>query len=327
MLLMALEGSTYSGAGYEYEVRGTITQTITDPGAPVIRTTNEFTVCVRDRAWLILTTRDDGKAHAWHREVGSNNGTEIYDSNGRQAVIYDTGIPVELLDKGLDGHLWLMFASGLYWTDLRTQQLVPVFDWRASVGANPNRRVSAEWELLNGPGSLPREVRYLGEWHETNGLYRISRATSVNGMLVPTGFVFEEAHVGASRPNSLVHEMVVRKRVEAEVTSVQPVCSRKSLLPMQQAGGATIAVDFRLKGPNSGNQIPTYVLRGSASWPSVDEARRLRDAQILHGGPGPEQLAQPHRLMVIGAVVCILAMAPVGFYLLWRVRRGATGRR
>ena len=36
--------------------------------------------------------------------------------------------------------------------------------------ANPDLKVSAQWQLLNGPGALPREVGYLGQWDETNRL-------------------------------------------------------------------------------------------------------------------------------------------------------------
>jgi len=165
---MGVVGTVISSSASEYEVKGTITQTINYRRGGdhlkdyVKQTTNEFTVYVRDCAWLIQTVENDGKGRSWQREVGSTNGTEIYEFNGRQAFISDNGIPVDLGYEQVSGHLWLMFASQCYWDSQHTDQLTPVFDFEASVGANPNRKVTASWDMLNGPGSLPREVRYLG---------------------------------------------------------------------------------------------------------------------------------------------------------------------
>ena len=92
------------------------------------------------------------------------------------ATIIANNIPVGQLDSAVTGHLWLMFASQCYWTNQTTGRLTPVYDWRASVAAGgAMQTVPAEWDLLAGPGSLPREVRYLGNWGETNGLYRVHR--------------------------------------------------------------------------------------------------------------------------------------------------------
>jgi len=278
ILLMGVVGIAFSSSGAEYEVKGTITQTITYSKGPVIQKTNGFTVYVRDCAWLIQTMENDGKGNNWQREVGSTNGTEIYEFNGRQAFIYDTGIPVDLGYEQVDGHLWLMFASQCYWGSQHTDQLTPVFDFEASVGANPNRKVTAQWELLNGPGSLPREVRYLGEWDETNGLYTVTGTNSVGGMLIPNSFVFEERVVGQLSASTLIHELVVRKRVEAVVTSVQSVCSRKNLLP-ERGTGKIVTVDWRLKKPGSGNNVPSYVTPASENWLSVEEASQLVKTQ------------------------------------------------
>jgi hypothetical protein len=274
-LMLGVAGLVLRSPGVEYEVSGNIVQTITGPRVSVIRTTNEFTVYVRDQAWMIQTTQNDAEGHAWKREVGSTNGTEIYESNNAQAFIYDAQIPVELLDKGVDGHLWLMLASGSYWNDLETDQLTPVYDFQASIGANPSRKVRAKWELLNGPGSLPREVMYFGTWGETNGLYRVTGTNSVGGKLFPSGFVFEESRVGPLNPDTFVHDMVVRKQVEAAITSVQPVCSRKTLLPVRQSGATVVIIDWRLKERGSGNNLPSYIVQDPAVWPSVEEARKL----------------------------------------------------
>jgi hypothetical protein len=283
ILMMGVVGTVISSSASEYEVKGTITQTITNRSSfnrdgSETRTTNEFTVYVRDCAWLIQTVENDRKGRSWQREVGSTNGTEIYEFNGRQAFISDNGIPVDPGYEQVSGHLWLMFASQCYWGNQHTNQLTPVFDFEASVGANPNRKVTASWDLLNGPGSLPREVRYLGEWDETNGLYTVTGTNSVGGMLIPSGFVFEERVIGGLSATTLIHELVVRKRVEATVTSVQSVCSRTNLMP-DWGSGKIITVDWRLKKPGSGNNVPSYFTPESEKWPSVEEASQLLKSQ------------------------------------------------
>lgn len=312
----------FSSSGAEYEVKGIITQTITDPNVSVIRTTNGFTVYVRDCAWLIQTTETNINGNVRQREVGSTNGTDIYESNGGTAFVSGTGIPVELLDKGVDGHLWLMFASQCYWGNQRADRLTPVYDWQASVGADPSLTMRTEWELLNGPGSLPREVEYLGEWDVTNGLYRITGTNSVGRMLIPSGFVFEESHVGGLAPNSFVHEMVVRKRVEAKVTSVQPVCSRQDLLPVL---GTAVVVDWRLKKPSDGNHVPTYRLPNAAERPSVAEAEKLLEAKRLADQrfhPDLSQKRSTHRSKIVLIVMGIfLAVPPIIYFSLQRSRK------
>jgi hypothetical protein len=308
----------FSSSGAEYEVKGTITQEITYTKMPMVRTTNEFTVYVRDCAWLIQTVENDGNGHSWQREVGSTNGVEIYEFNGRQAFISDTGMPVELLDKGVDGHLWLMFASQCYWANQHTDQLTPVYDWEASVGANPTWKVTAEWELLNGSGSLPQKVRYLGEWGETNGLYTVTGTNSVGGMLIPSGFIFEECVVGGLSASSFVHDLVVRKRVEAKVTSVQAVCSRKNLMPVW-GSGEIITVDWRLKKPGSGHNVPSYFTPESEKWPSIELADKLLKAQHPHHDL---PLKQPDKYrMVVLTIMCISLVGPPIIYLVLRRSR------
>ena len=256
---------------------------IIDRGGNTV-STNEFTVYVRECGWLIRTIEDAGNGMVQQREVGSTNGTVIYEFSelmwktdlsksgnlnapGSQrntaaisvnpphlALVYSNNIPVGRLDNDMVSHLWLMFASQCYWGSQHTDQLTPVYDFEASFAGNSNLKVTAKWELLNGLASLPREVTYLGEWGETNGLYRVTGTNSVGGMLVPNGFVFEERVVGQLSASSLVHELVVRKRVEAKVTSVQAVCSRKTLMPVLGAG-PIVTGDWRLKKRGSGSSV------------------------------------------------------------------------
>jgi hypothetical protein len=267
----------------EYEIHGKIREEIRLNG-PDQKYAVEFTVYVRDRGWLIQTTAIDDRGQSWQRQVGSTNGEDIYEvqtqggqvQSPRPAIISQGVMPVEFLDMGMNGHLWLMFASGCYWTNLHSEQLRPVYDWHASVGVEPDLKVPAAWELLNGPGSLPREVKYLGGWGQTNGLYRVTGTESGGGMLVPNGFIFEEFQVGPINEKTFTREMIVRKRVEAEVTSFQPICSRQNLVPVRGAGD-TDTVDLRLKEPGS-SHIPTYRLAHDDGWPSVEQARHIVEA-------------------------------------------------
>ncbi len=193
------------------------------------------------------------------------------------AVMVPGQIPIGETDSSVVGHLWLMFASQCYWKELNTDQLRPVYDWQASVGAHgQNIRVSAGWNLLNGTGSLPQEVWYLGEWGETNGLYSITGSKSVGGTLIPTGFIFERLQVGPLNETSFVHEMVVVKRVDVKVTAIRPGCSRASLIPSPD--GPAVVVDRRF---DSGipNRPPSYQNPVSGQWPTFDKSKELAKEQ------------------------------------------------
>jgi hypothetical protein len=308
--------------GGEYELEGEIRQTIMQQNGAVLAYSNRFTVDVRACGWFIATTESDGRGGTWHREVGSVDGSEICECNGKQAFISTTSVPVELLDRGVNGHLWLMFASECYWTNLRTNMLTPVFNWHASVGEDPNAKVEAAWELLEGPGSLPREVRYLGQWGETNGLYKAKGETFVGGMSIPSGFTFEERYAmpyGAG--------MVLRKRVEAEVTSVRDTCSRTSMIPPLAIG--TIVVDWRIRQTNSGNSIPSYVASRSG-WPGVEEAKgivRINQSRKSGGQSGTRTPVRAYRTLTAVALVIVFLVGPLSIYLLWNRVAGRPERR
>jgi hypothetical protein len=311
ILMILLFSSIHAARSAEYEVEGTVRQSITTFNGARLDYTNNFTVYVRDCRWLIKTTETNGNGLEWQREVGSDGGPEIFEANAKQAFISGKGIPVESLDKGVDGHLWLMFASQCYWTNLHSDQVTPVFDWHASVGASPDLKVTAEWELLDGPGSLPREVRYLGRWDETNALYMVTGTNSAGGVLIPSGFVFEERF---ATPGG----MKLRKRVDATVASVRTGCSRKSLLPVR-GDAAVVIVDWRLKEPSSGNHIPAYRDPDVAKWPSVEEAKKLIQAESSGAGqsranPG-RQHPEYHR-MVVFILMCVFLIGPAAIYFI-----------
>jgi hypothetical protein len=355
VLVLAVVGMVFSCWGSEYEVDGWITQIIAGEGGKTEMYSNQFTVFVRDCSWLIRTIEDVGTGEVRQREVGCVNGKEIYEvgvtfaGGGRAeakapgtqsaslptpndarrvglAFISPSSTPVGHLDVDGVAHLWLMFASGCYWSGTRTNWLTPVYDWHASVGTNPDLKVEAEWELLNGPGSLPREVRYLGRWYETNGLYRVTGTNSAGGTLLPSGFTFEERHAFVGKG------MVLRKRVDARVTSVQAVCPLASLLPIPVS--RTIVMDQRLTGGSAhAGKYSDYMIAVAGRWPSLEEARQLAEAHqarlATRGAsvsPHAVHLVKPRRIPIVVALVCCLSLVPLGVYLLWRRSQTPSGK-
>ena len=235
------------------------------------------------------------------------------------AFIYSNNIPVGRLDDDIVGHLWLMFASQCYWNSLgaNKNRLTPVYDWNASVGVSPRLKVAAKWDLMDGSGSLPREVDYLGQWDETNGFYNVTGTNSVGGMFIPSGFIFEERHVGPLVKNGYIHELALRKRVEAKVTSVRPACSLRSLLPVPV--GRTIIIDYRLAGgPMYGGKYSDFMIT-AGQWPSLEEAKKLAEARFYYQQYGQPPPQQPSKVVL--AVMCLFLVAPPIAYIAMRLRR------
>ena len=256
-------------SAYEYEVDGLVNQTMIRFNGTNLYASASFTVFVRDCGWMIKTVETNEAGGVVAREIGSTNGMEIYECSGglsgsglKMGQIESTGVPVGQLDSAVVGHLWLMFASECYWPSLNSDQLVPVYDWQASVPAGgQNRRVSADWELLKGSGSLPREVRYLDAMNHTNAIYAITGTNSSGGMLLPAGFVFKQFN-----GNRLI------KHVKVEVTAIRPVCSRVTLIPLP--GKGTLVNDERF---DSGvpNRPPSYQNPVFGQWLTVEESKKL----------------------------------------------------
>ena len=120
---------------------------------------------------------------------------------------------------------------------------------------------SADWELLNGPGSLPREVRYLDVLNHTNALYTITGTDTVGGMLFPAGFVFKQFN-----GDRLI------KHVEVEVTAIRPVCSRANLIPLPSKG--TLVIEERFKG-GMPDRTTSYQNPKFGQWLTVEESKKL----------------------------------------------------
>ena len=167
----------------QYEVDGTIEQTVTRPIKVGLGGTNnildvrpttyaDFTVFVNDCAWLVQT-RPKGRTNVLS-EIASTNGTEIFQvsfgavrgSNGvirraSMAQVYSNGAPVDFNDEGVVGHLWLMYASACHLQAITNHMLTPVWDMTATPMGKPDLKYEAYWELINGPGSTPQSVIYL----------------------------------------------------------------------------------------------------------------------------------------------------------------------
>jgi hypothetical protein len=320
------------GPAKEYEIEGVVRQKIIAQGGSSLDLTNDFTIYVRDRGWLIRTTEGAGTGSLGQREVGSPDGKTIYDTgmvlqreknlavggrpNIQQVMISGNGVPVELSDRGVNGHLWLMFASQWYWAGLRTNRITPAFDWHASVGANPNLKVEAGWRLMGEPNSLPMEVWYLGRWDETNGLYKITGTNFVGGTAIPSGFTFEERYAAGYGAG-----MVLRKRVEAEVRSARATCSREKLVPGLPSNA--VVVDWRLRSPESGNSVPTYTVPDKANWPSTDEGRRTLEANAKRqqedvGHAASQQAAGLRKVPTAIVLTACCLLAPAAILLVWR---------
>ena len=221
------------------------------------------------------------------------------------ASVSATGVPVGNLDKDMVGHIWLMFASGCYWSNLHTNWITPIFNWNAAAGVNPKLKEEAEWELLDGPGSLPKEVRYLGRWFETNGLYEVTGTNALEGILIPSGFVFEERQIAPQTKS-----MKLRKRVEAEVVSAKVGISKTNLIPLPPE--RSIIIDRRVAG-----RLPDYLNPTPGKWPSVQRARGLvaeRQAEVERARRQPGRLTRMRML----AVVLVSLVGIPGVYFLWK---------
>src|SRR5579871_6390737 len=133
-------GPTCGARAAEYEVRGRVKETIVPPKGPNLDYSGEFTVLVRGCDWQIRTVERDAEGNVTEISVGTTNGTDLYETEAHSssrtntdamdtsnqkrppphilAIITPGGLPQGTTDRYLIGHLWLMFASGCYWTSL-----------------------------------------------------------------------------------------------------------------------------------------------------------------------------------------------------------------
>lgn len=261
----------------EYEVDGKIEQTIYNrDGSVAILQKSQFTVFVRDCAWLIRTTQNDTNGRpVTARETACVNGAEIYEVAGRSdagntragrgspsanlATVVSNNVPVGRNNGYFVSHLWMMFASGCYFASLTNDLITPVYDVNASVDVNPNYKLKAKWGLTDGPGSLPLNVIFTNDivGSPIIATYTATGVTNAGAINIPSGFVFEHRInftagflPGPFLPGKKYPEYGIRKRAVATVTAVRPHCSRSDLTPT--AKGKTMVLDQRpLQEPGS----------------------------------------------------------------------------
>jgi hypothetical protein len=264
----------------EYEVDGQLEQTIYKWDYSVATFHQyQFTVYVRDCAWLIRATVNgaNGKPVS-ASETACVNGTEIYQLSGpvdgtnavigrrsgsvNGASIVSNNVPIGETERYFVNHIWLMYASGCYFQNRTNNWLAPVYSVNASAMAEPYLKVITKWELLDGPGSLPKSVTYYrdqnsGIFQNNNPIeatYTATGITNAGSIKIPSGFVFEWIR-GPGRTVSLINPTnppvidqhaatnSLRKRTVDTVTAVRPYCSRKGLTP--KAIGGTMVNDLR----------------------------------------------------------------------------------
>jgi len=253
---------TLSSLAVEYEVHGTIEQTNFNwDGGIGSATTSRFAVFVRDASWLIQTTWYDHSGEPFlTSETACADGTQIYEVHApvkralvdwNIATVLSNNVPVGTDEGYFVCHLWLMFASSSYFAGLSTNWLTPVYDSNASIAVDPELKRQAKWELINGPGSLPLSVVYLGrdESCPTNATYRLTGLTNAGAVQIPSGFVFERRvsrnfAPGPTGPGALYPDYGILKRAVAKVTATKPFCSPTQLAAT--AKGATMVIDRQL---------------------------------------------------------------------------------
>jgi hypothetical protein len=300
---------------WEYEIRGQIDQRFLNPdGSSFNSSKASFQVYVAGCAWMIELTELDAQGQPkLRREIGSTGAPETYElvtrlayqdrepsakaARKRPAIdqLSTAGfavsgyVPVGFSDDTLSSHLWVMFASGCFFRDLKTNRMTPVFDYRASASIHPEWTLPIEYELADDLIHLPARLVFRNEGEQyapvgsryelrkfpepyhrgfTNAIYSVTGLTNVDSYVLPLGFVLEEFTGGEGRH---ADDLQVRKRIKASVSGIQPVCSRTNLLPTITR--KTVVTDRRIGNP--GAQKPTaYVLPGK-QWLQSAEARKL----------------------------------------------------
>jgi hypothetical protein len=320
----------------EYEVDGQLDLTIFNVDGSVHGVTrSKFTVYVRDFSWLIhsIVVDETSKPLFFNETSFTNNGV-IYsvgggvDENPGTAVpvwgpprntanMYSNNMPIGQTDTSLLCHIWMMYASGCYFSSLTTNWLAPPYDLNASVVVNSELRRKAQWWLINGKGSLPYRVVYFREDGWTNATYEATGVTNVGNIQVASGFVFEErAQRGYFYKVFAPGQMVtgestpiyyIRKRAVGNVTAIRPVCSRKELIPV--ANGTTTVIDQRLLHGTNNTAVLNYNFSDGVEWVSVAEAKRLHEARgALAANPSWDPANHKVRFVLFATVLWVSAV-------------------
>jgi hypothetical protein len=250
-----------------------------------------------------------------------------------QALIFSNNCPVGRTEGYFVCHIWMMFASGCAFQNLTTNWIRPVYDLNASADVHPNLRRKAQWELIDGPGSLPKKVSYYGYSNyvdETNmnnntlaATYTATGVTNAGTIKIPSGFVFEwEKHAfGYVAPYGSVPRQPaptdhLRKQAVGIVTAVRPYCSRKDLTPT--AIGQTMVIDLRpWQEPGStmsATILKYYVTRDGVEWLPFAKAQKAYVVQGASPTPAATKPAAPTPAQpkpVSRGIVAIILLLPL----------------
>ena len=241
---ISIHGQTAPDAGYEVEGKIRLGLHHLNGGTSKDYR-GEFKVYVNSPGWLIQTIETNDFGVALRREIGTTNGTEMFELDlpyapldmpvaptnvwgaarsggiGVRGFVFPSAVPVGTLDNSFTGHLWLMFASGNYLLKAPPGQLVPVFAYNAWAGLSSSLTVKADWGVFCDHGWLPASVRYFEQGDEPTAVYKVTAATNAGSVTIPAKIHFEQP---------LSHH----KDVDIEVTSVRAGCSLTNLLPVIQ---------------------------------------------------------------------------------------------
>jgi hypothetical protein len=283
VVVIAVLSSTVCVYSHEYEIDGNIELRLFRADRSVWKVFNgNFRVFVDGRQWLIQSTEVNDFGIPLRREVGTTNGTELFETVKPYQPFIDppiaetlsistrtnslairpmafavpNGIPVGTLDSSFVGHLWLMFASGSYFASAESGKLTPVYDYSASALGDPSLQVPASWESLNGPEALPSKVVYYGSDLAPVAIYSVSETTNIGTLTVPTRFKFDQPKTHY-------------KEVNVAVNSVRGECSRQDFKP--KLGEQIVIADFRWSP--EGARPREVVCYDSSTWLSVQDAK------------------------------------------------------
>jgi len=255
------------GRSQEYEVDGTINMRIFQPDmASSGDYPGTFTVYVKGSGWLIHIMETNQWGILQQHEIGTTDGKDIFELEQPlgtsqlvpTATATSNTIPVGNLDTSLVGHLWLMFASSSYFRDAPPGKLKPVYNWHATPMMNNQFTLDANWQLLDGPGSLPSQVTYSNRDGSISGIYTANTVTNVGTFRIPGSFHFSQPDTG-------------HKEVSAVVTAVRETCSLSDLRPAIKE--KMVIADLRWHAPELvGFQFTSYK---ADYWPTVEQARKI----------------------------------------------------
>ena len=284
----------------------------------------EFKVWVRGNAWCIHT-RLPGSTPKTGWEHGSLDGREFFMSllttnGGAMGIVsYRSGtVPHSLSDDGVP-MVWMMTASGRYFDTLTNQLIWPAHTkhiLRNDEDRARDYRQPGSWVRRDGKPGLPMAIAFLDAKGVTNAFYRATGFRVVDGLSLPSGFIWER--YGGLAPDG--DDFVIRtdERIVARITNFVGHCSRKDLRP-RVLPNMSVA-DYRVKQPTNQTAAVTtnpvvavgtkgYVVR-DGKWPTTAKAQDLLDGRKR----------RPKDWIWAAVLAAVVLGGAVG-WLRWRARR------